>query len=304
MMAWALGLFIGYFFFSWIRAARDKLDHHTSSMIQITLTLCCAYWSFIFVEGVLQLSGVLATVASSLVLAHHMWPYVVSEESMRHVWHTFDDLGNIIIFFLAGSITGANVVDIDPVDILNLFVIYVFLLFIRGLVIFTSRPILKLLSADNQEVTWQDAALMTWGGLRGAVGLALAIQVNTDRANERIAKKDGERLLFFVSGIAFLTTMINATTAPSVVEKLGITALPQARLELLRMFNVQLFAWSKDTDYPAEVIESLCEMMEEAELECHILMSRKRVQSAEELWQADSQVFTASDFQCNKCGAA
>merc|ERR1719399_601131 len=82
MMAWALGLFIGYFFFSWIRAAANKLDH-ASGMIQITLTLCCAYWSFIFVEGVLALA------AASLVLANHMWPYIVAEESMHHVWHTF-----------------------------------------------------------------------------------------------------------------------------------------------------------------------------------------------------------------------
>merc|ERR1719183_969280 len=147
-MAWALGLFIGYFFFTWIRAAADKLDH-SSSMIQITLTLCCAYVSFIIVEGVLMLSGVLATVASSLVLAHHMWPYVVSEESMHHVWHTFESLGNIIIFFLAGSITGAIVVAIDPIDFVHLFVIYIFLVLLRGSLLFLSRPILRYLSPDK-----------------------------------------------------------------------------------------------------------------------------------------------------------
>merc|ERR1739848_958065 len=48
-MAWGMGMFIGYFFFSWIRLADNKLEHH-SSMIQITLTLCCAYWSFIMAE--------------------------------------------------------------------------------------------------------------------------------------------------------------------------------------------------------------------------------------------------------------
>merc|ERR1719310_1494671 len=142
MMAWALGLFIGYFFFSWIRAAADKLDH-ASGMIQITLTMCCAYWSFIFVEGVLKLSGVLATVASSLVLAHHMWPYVVSEESMHHVWHTIESLGNIIVFFLAGSITGFIVVDIDPLDMVRLVVIYIVLLVIRATLFFVSRPLLR-----------------------------------------------------------------------------------------------------------------------------------------------------------------
>jgi len=271
MMAWALGLFIGYIFFSWIRFASDKLSH-SSSMIQITLTLCCAYWSFCWVEGVLTLSGVLATVASSLVLAHHMWPYVVSEESMRHVWHTFESLGNIIVFFLAGTITGSIVLDIDPIDFLNLFVIYVFLVFLRGALIFCSRPILKRLSEDGQEVTWQDAALMTWGGLRGAVGLALAIQVNNGRAahivtgEPMIAKKDAERLLFFVSGVAFLTTMINATTAPTLVKFLGITALPQARMTLLRMFNSQLIQWSQDSNHPEEVNRSLREMLMEADV--------------------------------------
>merc|ERR1719287_253091 len=106
LIAFALGLFIGYFFFGWIRAVSNKLDH-SSGMIQITLTLCCAYWSFIFVEGVLHLSGVLATVAASLVLADSMWPFIVSQESMQHVWHCFESLGNIVVFFLAGTITGS-----------------------------------------------------------------------------------------------------------------------------------------------------------------------------------------------------
>jgi NhaP-type Na+/H+ or K+/H+ antiporter len=100
MMAWALGLFVGYMFFSWIRAASNRLVEE-SSMIQIALTLCCAYWSFIIVEGVLGLSGVLATVASSLVLAHHMWPYIVSPDSLEHVWHVLESLGNTIVFFFS-----------------------------------------------------------------------------------------------------------------------------------------------------------------------------------------------------------
>merc|ERR1719482_36423 len=161
MMAWALGLFIGYFFFSWIRAASDKLDH-ASGMIQITLTLCCAYWSFVFVEGVLQLSGVLATVAASLVLAHHMWPYVVSHESMHLVWHTFESLGNMVVFFLAGAKTGYIFVDIESKDYFYLIVIYFFLLVLRASIIFASRPLLQVLSYDNAPVSWQDATLMTW----------------------------------------------------------------------------------------------------------------------------------------------
>jgi sodium/hydrogen exchanger 10/11 len=273
MMAWAIGLFIGYFFFSWIRMVANKLEH-SSSMIQITLTLCSAYWSFVFVEGVLHLSGVLATVASSLVLAHHMWPYVVSTESMHHVWHTFESLGNIIIFFLAGSITGKVVFEVDAIDYVHLIVIYLFLLALRACIIFGSRPILQLLSFDGKAVAWQDAAVMTWGGLRGAVGLALAIQVNLDRAPEvcntlqkNITEKQADRLLFYVAGVAFLTMVVNATTAPIIVNRLGITATPQARKKLLHMFHSQLVAWSKNGNNPPEVTNALVSMLERAEEE-------------------------------------
>jgi hypothetical protein len=279
LMAFALGLFIGYGFFGWMRLVSNRFDH-SSSMIQITLTICCAYWSFILVEGVLGLSGVLGTVGSSLVLAHHMWPHVVSEESMHHVWETIESLGNIIVFFLAGSITGFIVVDIDPLDMVRLVVIYIVLLVIRATLFFVSRPLLRLLHADKKPVSWEDAVVMTWGGLRGAVGLALAIQVNNDRAPAKgadgeatldacpqIAKKDAERLLFFVSGIAFLTTLINATTAPHLVTRLGITALPAARQKLLKMFHQQLVHWSEDSRNPPEVTESLKHMLLKSALE-------------------------------------
>jgi hypothetical protein len=222
------------------------------------------------VEGVLKLSGVLATVASSLVLAHHMWPFVVSKESMHDIWHTLESLGNMIVFFLAGAKTGYIFLDIKPVNWVYLFLIYIFLLLLRAGIIFGSRPILKLLSADKSPVTWQDATLMTWGGLRGAVGLALALSVDNERAphittsQQQITKEEAELVLFFVSGIAFLTTIINATTAPTLVGWLQITAMPHARQQLLKMFHTHLVEWSSAQEHPPEVTHSLKEMLEEA----------------------------------------
>jgi len=68
-------------------------------------------------------------------------------------------------------------------------------------------------------------------------------------------------LLFFVSGIAFLTTMVNAATAPWLVGKLGITAQPAARQTLIRMFHSQLVGWSQDKEHPPEVTKKLQEML-------------------------------------------
>merc|ERR1719460_1351351 len=144
MCAFGLGMLIGAVFLGWITIAHNRFEHH-NAVIQVALTLCCAYWSFIIAEGVFHISGVLATVASALVLAHAMWPQVVDKESMHTVWHMLEYLGNTLIFFLAGALTGKVMVDVTLVDYLHLCVIYVALTVIRFGILFCSRPILKRL---------------------------------------------------------------------------------------------------------------------------------------------------------------
>lgn len=265
MMAVALGAFTGYFFLSWIRLASNKFNH-SSSMIQIVLTICCAYWSFIIAEGVFHMSGVLATVASSLVLAHHMWPHIVSPHSMKHVWHTIESLGNIIIFFLAGALTGKAMAHIDPINFLLVIGIYIFATLARGALIFASRPLLRLLNTDRAAVSLADATVMTWGGLRGAVGLAMALRVYKERGADsdgvyQISEENAQLVLFHVSAVAFLTTIINATTAPALVHKLGITAPPSEQLRLLRFIYEQLVWVSQDASHPQEVTDNLIRML-------------------------------------------
>merc|ERR1719408_46844 len=123
MMAVAVGIFLGYIFFTWLRASSNRFNHHCD-LIQILLTLCAAYWSFVLAEGVLSMSGVLATVASSLILAKFMWPHIVSAHDMHNFWHTIEALGNILIFLLGGSLCGHAMVHIEYINYLHLFVIY------------------------------------------------------------------------------------------------------------------------------------------------------------------------------------
>jgi len=269
LMAWAMGMFIGFFFFSWIRLAANKFDHN-SAMLQIVITICCAYWSYIMAEGVFHMSGILATVASSLILSHYMWPHIVSTQSMHHVWQAFESLGNIIVFFLAGALCGKAMVHIESIYYFRLLLLYLFVMASRGVVIFASRPLLRCLSPEKQKVTFSDALVMTWGGLRGAVGLALAIQVSSDGAPDENGVKQidddkAELVLFFVSGIAFLTTMVNATTAPKLVEFLGIAGRPKAQTTLLKMMHNQLVKTSVKQDTPAPVTESLAHMLHKIE---------------------------------------
>jgi NhaP-type Na+/H+ or K+/H+ antiporter len=273
--AWALGMLIGAIFYLWIRAANNKFDHN-SSVIQASVTICCCYSSFVVAEGALHISGVLSTVAAALILAHKMWPHVVDVEAMHDIWHMLEYLGNSIIFFLAGALTGQVMTKIEAEDYVHLLVIYIASGFIRGSLIFISRPLLDRLAEDQQaHITAADALVMTWGGLRGAIGLALAIQVEMDRANGKLDETTASRVLFYVSGIAALTLLINATTSPALVKWLGITQLPATKRKLMHILLVQLLAKLMKEPRGPEIENSIYEML--SEVDHHILHSSENV---------------------------
>mmetsp|Transcript_11802 Transcript_11802/g.33365 ORF Transcript_11802/g.33365 Transcript_11802/m.33365 type:complete len:1161 (+) Transcript_11802:66-3548(+) len=259
-----LGVVCGGFFYCWIYAASKRLEHH-AGMLQTSLTLCCAYWSFLISEGWLHISGVLCTVTAALVLADKMWPVIVDKESMHHVWHMFEYLGNTVIFFLAGALTGGTMIKIPWMDYLHLLVIYVFATVVRGTIIIGSRPLLTHLSHDKEPVSLADCLIMTWGGLRGAVGLALAIQVSIDRGGGELDELTAHRVLFYTGGIASLTLLLNALTCPLLVQYLGITKSPAAKRWLMLGIHHQLENLMKE-ETPGPLVEGkVLHMLEEAQ---------------------------------------
>jgi hypothetical protein len=143
-----------------------------------------------------------------------------------------------------------------------------------------------------------DAAVMTWGGLRGAVGLALAIQVYNDRApntdgEPQIGVEQARRVLFYVGGIAFLTTIINATTCPILVNWLNITAQTDSKQQLMRVIQKSLVAHAQRDTHPPGVQDSLRKAL--AHLADHIDHAKTQHDRPNCLEMSDSNVFV-EDF--------
>lgn len=259
-----LGIVFGWLFLQWIALACDRADHK-AVLVQTALTLGCAYWSFCIAQGFLKINGVLCCVSASLLLADKMWPHVADKASMHHMWEMIEYLANTITFFLAGSLFGNTMIDMPAIDYMRLMVIYAVCTGIRGLLLISSRPILKMLSSDvHGDVSLADALAMTWGGLRGAVGLVLGIQVNLNRANGNISELDGKRVLFYVGGVATLTLVINATTCPKMITLLGITRTPTARRQMLTKIFTQLTEVMK-LEHPKDAVKcSLKNILDDA----------------------------------------
>ena len=79
-------------------------------------------------------------------------------------------------------------------------------------------------------VTVKDSIVLWWGGLRGVIGLAMALIVaETSNIDHEIR----DQFLFITAGIVLLTSLINATTIKSLVKGLGLTKIPLSKATLL-----------------------------------------------------------------------
>jgi NhaP-type Na+/H+ or K+/H+ antiporter len=147
-------------------------------IIQVSVTITCAYLTFLLAEVECGLSGVLATCGAALTLSYAAWPLICYHDTMHHVWETIEYIGNTLLFMLAGMIVG-NVLFvredvIDHWDFFYLLLLYVTVSCIRFCVIVGSYPFVKLV--DKEKVfNINEAMFCTWAGLRGAVAIALAI---------------------------------------------------------------------------------------------------------------------------------
>eukprot|EP00930_Biecheleria_cincta_P007413 TRINITY_DN108628_c0_g1_i1.p1 TRINITY_DN108628_c0_g1~~TRINITY_DN108628_c0_g1_i1.p1 ORF type:complete len:727 (+),score=95.68 TRINITY_DN108628_c0_g1_i1:54-2183(+) len=228
-----LGGLVGSLGYRWIRGTSNKLRKR-NAMIQILVTLCCAYWSFIVAEGVFHVSGILSTVASSVVLAHKMWPRLVESQAMREVWLLMGTVANCVVFFLAGVFAcQAARSDVPPLDYMLLPVCYLGVMFIRFAMLLLCWPLLNC-AAKHERLSLKDLVIMTWGGLRGMVGLAFAILIKKDLAAGALSSKDGDRIFFLVAGIVAITLLINATTCPALVHCLHGSGTALHRVALVK----------------------------------------------------------------------
>ena len=117
-----------------------------------------------------------------------------------------------------------------------LFLLYFVLSILRVIIVIILYP---ALANVGLKCTKQDAAFMTWAGLRGALGMTLALIVQSEKHEENISNKDSDRIFFFVGGIAALTLLINATTANRLLDYLGLLS-EDTSLDKVRAYYIML----------------------------------------------------------------
>ena len=213
-----MGVAIGLFFVFLISLANRPLSTNDVT-VQISLSLCCAYVVFFVAQVIFEISGVIACCGAGLMFAWLAPPLILQRETMHSIWNMLEWIANTVLFLLAGFIVGSDIFyNVDWTDYAYVLMFYVVLQYIRLVVVFALYP---LLSRIGQKCTVSEAGFMTWAGLRGALGMSLALIVKENN-NGRIEGMEADRLFFYVGGVAALTLIVNATFSKQMLYILGI----------------------------------------------------------------------------------
>lgn len=186
-------------------------------LVEITLTTVAAYGSFLIAEQ-FHMSGVLATLTAGLLVGNLGWRGAISEGGRSHVvsfWEYAAFLANSFVFILIGgheaelplaAVGGAAAVAILVSLLGRLVAVYpISVLFSRSAI---------CIPAGYQHVLF-------WGGLRGALALALALALPANLAER------GEIIAVAFAVVAF-SVFAQGLTMPWLIDRLGLTQGGQA----------------------------------------------------------------------------
>jgi CPA1 family monovalent cation:H+ antiporter len=195
--------------------------------VEITLTTTLAYASFLIAENVFRVSGVTATLAAGLIVGG--WGRMKISASVREhldqFWAYIAFISNALIFLMVGLRVNFSELSVNA-RLLAWTVVA--MLVSRAIVIYGLMPLVgKLPGAEPIGAAYR--AVMFWGGLRGAV--ALAIVLSLPPFPER------ETLVALVMGAVLFTLLVQGLTIEPLVKWLGLDKPPLAdrfsRLEAL-----------------------------------------------------------------------
>jgi len=204
-----------------------RLDDH---LIEITITTVVAFGSFLVAEE-LHFSGVIAVVVAGLVMGRTrdtvMSP--TTRVTLGSFWEYVGFLGNSMIFLLMGMrIAVPQLLHNLPAIALVVVAVMVSRTAIVGLANAALRVI-------HEEMPWSWVSIVSWGGLRGAVALALALSLPPG-----LAGREWIQLMTF--GVVLVSLLVQGMTMQTLLNWLGLGEPGQREYE---RHQARLFALNR-----------------------------------------------------------
>lgn len=189
------------------------------ALVETAVTVAASYGSFLLAES-LHCSGVLATVAAGLVvggaglrastqkfgLSHHGRVFAVE------FWEFLAFLANSAVFLLIG--VAVSRLQFGALGYTAMFVAVALVLLGRALSIY---PLSLMLHWSRWRVSMAEQHVLFWGGLRGALGLALALSLPTT-----LPLRGAVVVATFI--VVTFSVVVQGLTMPALMRHVGLLA--------------------------------------------------------------------------------
>ncbi|WP_026479613.1 cation:proton antiporter [Ahrensia sp. 13_GOM-1096m] len=195
--------------------------HHERAQISVSVAL--PYLVYIGAEQIVGASGVIAVVTAGITMnltgPHRLSPQAWS--NLSEVWDLLAHWAGALIFILAALLIPRLLEEVRAEDFFLVSVVICAAVIARALILFGLLPLLTLLRLSPAVERPYRVAIL-WGGLRGAVTLALALAV-TESIWVPIEVKRVVGIL--ATGFTLFTLLVQGTTLRSVIRWLGLDRL-------------------------------------------------------------------------------
>lgn len=201
-------------------------------LAQLSFSIAIPYATYVLTDHVLHASGVVAVVVAGMTLnwlgPGRMAPAVWT--NLREVWDMLSHWAGALIFVMASLLIPRLLADAQFTDFLLIGVVVIAATAARMVMLWGVLPLLAHFNLSPQ-VERPYRITILWGGLRGAVTLALALAVTE---NWRVPADIRREVGILATGFALFTLFVQGTTLRKVIRRLGLTRLAPLDLALSR----------------------------------------------------------------------
>ncbi|MGI9610046.1 MAG: Na+/H+ antiporter, partial [Acidimicrobiia bacterium] len=228
----AVGMALGFVVSEVVLAGVDD------ALIETSTTLALAFGSFLLAEEFgaligqddLHFSGILAVVAAGLMVGtrgiQNTSP--TTRLTLEHFWELLTFLVNSLVFLVIGLTIGLGDLFREwwPVLLAVVTVLVVRAILVYGLTWFTN------LLRPSRRVPGPYQHVMFWGGLRGAISLALALIIQeNEELREVVGDTAVQTVVVMTFGVVLFTLLVQGLSIAGLIRHLGLAGRTERELE-------------------------------------------------------------------------
>lgn len=210
----ALGFALGLLCFFLLRS----IDHYAT---EILLSLAVVTGGYALAMK-LHLSGPLAMVVAGLILGNHGRTLAMSDKTREHLdtfWELVDELLNAVLFVLIGL--EVLVLSFEGKYLLAGALAIPAALFARFISVGSVVTVLK--KTTSKDFTPHAVKVMTWGGLRGGISVALALSLKEEiHAQQSMYDNVGELVLTMTYVVVAFSILVGGLTMGPMLRRFGL----------------------------------------------------------------------------------